>query len=167
MRILDGSYWRFHPGSKEQGSAKPIHIAATLPDATRGAAEHAAIQWTTLGQGNAWSITQSTLVPQTDRMGKEAVWQQISALLEQDAIPRYDEFIDITAGAIFPWWLWASNLGHHTRDVIGEGIIEVHLSRTLEHEVIFNFVRADNTTVSMVLGIRKHSDADVVYTRMR
>ena len=154
VRLVDGSYWRFHPGSKERNSAKPLHISATLPDATRGAAEHAAIQWTTLGQGNAWTITQSTLVPQTDRMGKDAVWQQISALLEQDAIPREDEFIDITNGAIIPWWLWASNLGHRTRDVIGEGIKEIHLSRILEHEVVFNFIRADNTTASLLFGIR-------------
>ena len=164
VRLVDGSYWRFHPGAKERNNAKPLHIAATLPHATRGAAEHAAIQWTTLGQGNAWTITQSTLVPQTDRIGKDAVWQQISALLDQDAIPREEEFIDITDGAIIPWWLWASNLGNRTRDVIGEGIKEVYLSRTLEHEVVFNFIRVDNTTASLLLGIREHSG---VYVRSR
>ena len=167
VRLVDGSYWRFHPGSKEQNSAKPLHISATLPDATRGAAEHAAIQWTTLSQGNVWTITQSTLVPQTDRMGKAAVWQQVSALLEKNAIPREDEFIDITDGAIFPWWLWASNLGHRTRDVIGEGIKEVHLSRTLAYEVVFNFARMDNTTASLLLGIREHFGANRVYANSR
>ena len=56
-------------------------------------------------------------------MGKEAVWHQISALLKQDAIPREDNVIDITDGAIFPWWLWVSNLGNRTPDIIGEGIV--------------------------------------------
>ena len=65
----------------------------------------------------------------------------------QDAIPREDNVIDITDGAIFPWWLWVSNLGNRTPDIIGEGIREVHLSRTQEQEVVFNFIRVDNTTV--------------------
>ena len=88
-------------------------------------------------------------------------------MLEKDAIPREDEFIDITDGAIFPWWLWVSNLGHRTRDVIGEGIKEVYLSRTLEQEVVFNFIRVDNTTASLLLGFRERFDASEVYTRKR
>ena len=96
-------------------------------------------------------------------MGKEAVWHQISALLEQDAIPREDNVIDITDAAIFPWWLWVSNLGNRTPDIIGEGIREVHLSRTQEQEVVFNFIRVDNTTASLLLGLRKYRDHSEVY----
>ena len=71
--LVDGSYWRFHPGTTMQSSSQTIHIPAILPDTTRGAADHAAIQWSTLGQSNVWTITRSALVPQTDRMGKQAV----------------------------------------------------------------------------------------------
>ena len=96
-------------------------------------------------------------------MGKQAVWHQISASLKQDAIPREDNVIDITDGAIFPWWLWVSNLGNRTHDIIGEGIREVHLSRTQEQEVVFNFIRVDNTTASLLLGLRKYRDHSEVY----
>ena len=129
---------------------------------TRGAAEHASIQWTTIGQDNVWTITRSGLVPQIDRIGKDAVWQQISALLGQNAIPPVDEFVDITDGTIIRWWLWVCNLGQRTRDVIGEGIQEVHLSRTLAQEVVFKFVRVDNTETSLLLGLRMSSG---VYVR--
>ena len=96
-----------------------------------------------------------------------ALWHLISALLSRDAIPREDGFIDITDGAIFPWWLWASNLGDRTRNVIGEGIQEVHLGRTQEYEVVFNFIRVDNTTASLLRGIRDHFGASIMYTRSR
>ena len=96
-------------------------------------------------------------------MGKEAVWHRISPLLKQDAIPREDNVIDITDGAIFPWWLWVSNLGNRTHDIIGEGIREVHLSRTQEQEVVFNSIRVDNTTASLLLGLRKYRDHSEVY----
>lgn len=160
-RLVDGSYWRFHPGSRERNSAKPIHIPATMPDATRGAAEHAAMQWTTIGQGNVWTIARFALVPQQDRMGKHAVWQKISALLTRRAIPRGVGSIDITDGELIPWWLWVSNLGHRTRHVIGEGIEEVHLSQTLAQEVVFHFIRVDNTKASLLIGRCGHQ----VYVR--
>ena len=80
VRRVDGSYWRFHPGDKVKNSAKPVYIPATLPNTTRGAAEHAAQQWTTVGDNNVFTIARSRLVPQTDRKGRNAMWQEISAL---------------------------------------------------------------------------------------
>ena len=80
VTLVDGSYWRFHPGRKIRNNAKAQHIPATLSDATRGAAEHAAIQWNTFGQGTEWTFIQAKLVPQTDRMGKNAVGENIAAL---------------------------------------------------------------------------------------
>ena len=74
VRLVDGSYWRFHPGTKVSNSAEPRHIPATLPDTTRGAVEHAAQQWTTISDDNVWTISRSRLVPQTDRMSKNAMW---------------------------------------------------------------------------------------------
>lgn len=165
VRLADGSYWRFHPGSKERNSAEPRHIPATLPDTTRGAAEHAAQQWTTISDDNVWTISRSRLVPQTDRMSKNAMWQQISALLMQDAIPRWPNTVDITDGTLISWWLWVSNLGPRTVDVIGNGIRQVLLSRRLEQEVVFAFVRVGNTEASVFLGLREIAGASLVYVR--
>ena len=39
VRLVDGSYCRFHPGKKLSGGAEPQYMPAILPDATRGAAE--------------------------------------------------------------------------------------------------------------------------------
>ena len=163
VHLVDGDCWRFHPGRKVKDSAEPVHIPATLPDATRGAAEHAATQWTTFGQGNVWTIAHAALVPQTDRMGKQAVWHQIAALLKEDTSLGKDGLIDITRDTTLPWWLWASNLGQRTRDVIGEGIRQVHLSRTGENEVLFKCMRVDDTTVPLLLGLH----GSRVYTRYR
>ena len=142
VHLVDKSYWRFHPGTTGHSSSTPFHIAATLPDAARGAAEHAAIQWNTFGQGTAWTFIQAKLVPQTDRMGKNAVWEKIAALLNrnaQDCSVTDSNTWNITDGRIFPWWLWVSNLRNRTSQVIGEGIKEVYLTQTQEHEVLFNF----------------------------
>ena len=69
-------------------------------------------------------------------------------------MPREDNVIDITDGTIFPWWLWVSNLGNRTHDIIGEGIREVHLNRIEDQKVVFNFIHVDNTRVSLLLGPR-------------
>ena len=41
------------------------------------------------------------------------------------------------------------------------------LSRTQEQEVVFNFIRVDNTTASLLLGLRKYRDHSEVYMRSR
>ena len=165
VRLVDGSYWRFHPGQKVSSSAEPVYIPATLPNRTRGAAEHAAQQWSTISDDNIWTISHSELVPQTDRVGKNAVWQQISRLLMQNAIPAFPDAVDITDGKVFTWWLWISNLGHRTFDVIGNGIRQVRLSRTLEQEVVFKCLRVDNTEASVLLGLLVPHGASFVYVR--
>ena len=165
VRLVDGSYWRFHPGTKVSNSAEPRHIPATLPDTTRGAVEQAAQQWTRISDDNVWTISRSRLVPQTDRVGKNAVWQQISPLLMQDEIPARPDSVDITDGILLPWWLWVSNLGQRTLDVIDNGIRQVLLSRTSEQEVLFTFVRVDDTEASVFLGVRKLAGASIVYVR--
>ena len=99
--------------------------------------------------------------------GNNAAWEKISALLYRDVIPQEDEYIDITEETIIPWRLWVSNLGNRTSEIIGEGIKAVHLSRTQEHEVRFNFIRVDNTQASLLLGCRERFDASEVYTRSR
>ena len=85
--------------------------------------------------------------------------------ISQDAIPRWDDTVDITDGTLIPWWLWVSNLGQRTLDVIGNGIRQVLLSRTLEQEVLFKFVRVDNTEASVFLGLRELAGASIVYVR--
>ena len=80
--LTDGSYWRFHPGTKKQSSAQAHYIPAILANNTRGAADYAAIQWTTVGPSKVWTIARSAIVPQTDRMGHKVVWHKISLLLE-------------------------------------------------------------------------------------
>ena len=126
------------------------------------------LQRATIGDRNVWTFAQAMQVPQTDCMGKNAVWRHISPLLIRDEIPfEKDDIIDITGGAMFPWWLWVANLGQRTREVIGEGIQAVHLSRTLRHEVVFKFSRVDNTQVFLLLGCRQSSESSEVYTRYR
>ena len=146
-------------------SAEPVYIPATLPNSTRGAAEHAAQQWSTISDDNIWTISHSELVPQTDRVGKNAVWQQISRLLMQNAIPDLPDAVDITDGKVITWWLWISNLGYQTVDVIGNGIGQVHLNRTRDQEVVFKCLRVDNTEASVFLGLRDRDGASFVYVR--
>ena len=103
-------------------------------------------------------------------MGKNAVWEKIAALLNrnaQDWSVTDSNTWNITDGRIFPWWLWASNLGSRTSQVIGEGIKEVYLTQTQEHEVLFNFIRADNTQYPLFLGCRQRSGTSEVYMRIR
>ena len=83
----------------------------------------------------------------------------------QDVIPDLPNAVDITNGALIPWWLWISNLGQRTLDVIGNGVRQVLLSRTLEREVLFKFVRVDNTEASVFLGLRELAGASSVYVR--
>ena len=100
-------------------------------------------------------------------MGKNAVWQKISDLLSEDTIPREDGFIDITDGAIIPWWLWTCNLGNRTRYIIGEGITTVLVNRASEQEVVFIFIRVDNTNSFLRLGCRVRGGSSEVYTKDR
>ena len=83
----------------------------------------------------------------------------------QSAIPALPDGVDITDGKVITWWLWVSNLGQITLEVIGNGIQQVFLSRTRELEVVFKFLRVDNTEVSVFVGLRQFARGSSVYVR--
>ena len=83
----------------------------------------------------------------------------------QNAIPALPDAVDITDGKVITWWLWVSNLGQITVEVIGNGIRQVFLSRTLEQEVVFKFLRVDNTEAFVVLGLRQFARGSRLYVR--
>ena len=97
-----------------------------------------------------------------------AAWEKISSLLYRNVIPSENKYIDITDGSIpggiFPWWLWISNLGNRSSEVRGKGIKEVYLSRTQAYEVLFIFIRHDNTQYCLFLGCDPRSVRTEVYT---
>ena len=97
VRLTDGSYWRLHPGAKRGNSAKPLYFPAQVPSAlggtTSGAAEHACLQWARLVPDGVWSEHAGALVPQSDRLGKQQVWQAVAR--EADRTPWYPEEADV------------------------------------------------------------------------
>ena len=144
VHLADGSNWRFHPGTTMKNSAEPTHTPAS--DAT----EHAV---RTVNNENPWTLQRARHVPQGDRMGKDTMWERVAALL-RDMGHAWVNDLDITDGAVIPWWLWVGNLGHHTDAIIGEGIVRAFLSRRQKAEVVFTFIHGDNSYTYVTLGQR-------------
>ena len=145
--LADGSYWRFHPGKRSSQDAKPRHFPSILRNDTgeRGATEHAYQQWLTPSQTGIWTLHHSQAIPQSDRIGNNRVWDLISSLFQQQAIPMHPTQIEITNGTLIPCWLWVCSLGRLRDRAIGNGIEKVFLSRTDDREALFEFVQPDNT----------------------
>ena len=153
VRLTDGSYWRLHPGAKRGNSAKPLYFPAQVPSAlggtTSGAAEHACLQWARLAPDGVWSEHAGALVPPSDRLGKQQVWQAVAR--EADRIPWYPEEADVTDGRLLRWWLWVCNLARSTRQVTGVGITRAFLTRWDQSEYRFRFVRVDGSEAHVIL----------------
>ena len=90
-------------------------------------------------------------VPQTDKMGKEAVWQKVRVLRTHGLL---DVELNVTDGTRLMWWLWICNLAGQTHRVIGSGVHSAHVSMRNEHEARFRFGRMDGTE-SVVLLIEE------------
>ncbi len=58
---------------------------------------------------------------------------------------------DITNGLDLPWWLWICNLGGHSQEVIGAGIHTARLAMNDADEVVFTFIRSDDTECNLTL----------------
>ena len=162
VHLTDGSNWRFHPGTTKKNSAKPHHSPATTVGNTRVAPEHAIA---TINAENPWTLDRARQVPQVDRMSKETMWRHVARLQGHYLLqlpPSRDHYIDITREWDIPWWLWVSNLGHRTNDVIGEGIVRALLSRSKDGEAVFTFILTDSRETHVILGMRYD---DRLYTR--
>ena len=168
--LADGSFWRFHPGTRKKSSAEPRFFPEELPSTglqptMRAAAEHAWLQWRTASEDGVWTSDRARLVPQIDRMGKKRVWQVIAKCLAEEAIPWQPQWVDITDGTHLRWWLWTCNLGPNTEEVIGTGIYAAKLARPAPEEVLSTFRHVGTETARVVLGLGRRGGGFAVYTR--
>ena len=61
--------------------------------------------------------------------------------------------LDSSADATFKWWLWLANLGPHTRDVIGNGVVALELTANRSTEKHLLCVRGDGSTSKFALTL--------------
>ena len=114
-----------------------------------GAAEHVAaarFQWTQLpGYPGVVTKEYAALVPQTDRMSNQAVWEYLTG-----AEFHVDPAIPVVAlTGRFPWWLWLATLNHQNPHFIGVGIQSALLlpsRKPMDRDtIVISFTRADGT----------------------
>ena len=100
-----------------------------------------------------FTAERAALVPQIDRLGKKRVWHSVERLMQAGAIPNAADgrARDITDGQDLRWWLWICNLGGQEQEVIGAGIHTARLAMNNADEVVFTFIRADDTECSLTL----------------
>ena len=111
-------------------------------------------QWRVLQPDSGFSYKDARDVPQTDRIGKNEAW----AVLENLPLGR----LDSSADATFKWWLWLANLGPHTRDVIGNGIVALELTENRSTEKHLLCVQADGSTSKFALTLYIHTDGSTI-----
>ena len=63
--------------------------------------------------------------------------------------------LDTSPDATFKWWLWMSNLGHHTRTIIGVGVVGAELTASNAGEKKIVFRRVDSSRVETVFSLCK------------
>ena len=152
----DGGYYRIHPGSSIRSDAKPKYFPPA--GAEGSAAEHAGEEWNIVSPTGIWDLDRDQLVPQTDHLSKERVWQAIQNE------PR-DTALDITNGGILQWWLWVGNLGINSQAVIGDGITRARVSMDQDgRKATFTFHRTDGTDINVLLYTDEH---EKLHTRLR
>ena len=146
----NGGYYRIHPGASIRSDAQPKYFPP--PGAAGGAAEHAGEEWNIVSPTGIWDLDRDQLVPQTDHLSKERVWQAI-----QNEPRMSDTALDITNGGILQRWLWVGNLGNNSRAVIGDGITRARVSMDQDgRKATFTFHRTDGTDINVLLYTDEH-----------
>ncbi len=131
----DGTCCRFHPGTTKRTDAKLIFH----PNAT----EHGInANTSTQSQGTAqphlpFTYASAMAVPQQDRVGKRDAFR----LLKNTPCGTLD----------WQWWLFVSNVGSLTRELIGPGIVQAELHDKWDTGVELLFRRADATEARLQL----------------
>ena len=139
---------------------------------SRSAPEHAygcaAYEWRTAGYKGIFTAARAKTVPQTDRLGKGAVWITVQTLMAQNLIPNKADgaWLDITDGQMLKWWLWVSNLGPYMLRVIGTGVRKAYVAVNTQHEVVFKFVRASAEDPFCILRLRRHGRSGELQVHM-
>jgi len=85
-----------------------------------------------------WTIAQAKKISQGDFLGKRAAFSQLRGIPTGKLVN-------------WQWWLFISNLGNQTEDVIGPGIVEANLIDNSNTAVILDFRRINDTTVTLQL----------------
>jgi hypothetical protein len=119
----DGTWCRFHPGTSKRNDAKLI------------------FSWTQ-SQGTAqphlpFTYATAMAVPQQDRVGKRDAFR----LLKNTPCGTLD----------WQWWLFVSNVGSLTRELIGPGIVQAELHDKWDTGVELLFRRVDATEARLQL----------------
>ncbi len=168
LRHSDGQYVRLHPGPRPKSDAIPRFFPPTAPEHgahpssapehaahSSSAPEHAAHEWRTPGADWTFSPERAALVPQGDRLGKEAVWRTVERLMTEGLVSGESQnasaMLNITDGSTLRWWLWICNLGNLTWEVIGVGVHSARLALNGCDEAVFTFSRADDTECTVRL----------------
>ena len=154
----DGTYCRLHPGSTKRNDAQPLVFdsRATQPAATDAVSQRVASssndsptvsipvearsQWSMYPE-MPFTYEDALRVPQQDRVGKYEAFRLLQ---------------DTPHGVLRDmWWLFVSNIGRLTQEVIGNGITQAELCHTWPGGVELLFRRADASEVR--LQIIEHS----------
>ncbi len=126
---VDGTAWRFHPGSSKRQSAIPNFISQ--PVGAPGPMSGRTTFDLPPGYGGEvlLSFEQAQAIAQGDRHGRVAARTELA---RQDAMYRAAEpdategyvWVDITLPppGNFCWWRWIANLAQHTHSIVGAGI---------------------------------------------
>ena len=122
---VDGSAYRVHPGTKQKNDAAPVYCPPSL--ATE---QVATCVWHTKPM-EIFTYEHACRIPQTDKLGKEQAFRTIQTDPEQ-----------------FQWWLFASNLGHETKRVIGNGLTSWSLLERSENYAKPRFQSHDESTIN-------------------
>jgi len=140
----NGDQWRLHPGTHSRNDMAPHLIKASVAKPGQNLAEH----WNTLPKSGLWTVQDAATVPQIDLIGKREAWKQLRAIRPSPQATR----LDLSLSQGFLWWLWISNLGKHTSEVIGPGLISALAMFNNNSQIILRLARIDDTFV----GVRLH-----------
>ena len=141
---------RLHPGVNRKSDATPKYFQSSAP-------EHAAYEWRTPGADGIFTYARALTVPETDQYGRERVWETFQTLRNAQLIPSTGtQWLDITDGTHFRWWLWICNLQRKTRDVIGIGVCRAYVSMR-RRQALFKFVRLDGSESLVLLSRDGHT----------
>ena len=151
--LANGNHWRLHPGKKPGNDAKPVLVQAGVAKPSTEPAGHSIARRVF----DSWHLWDASSVPQHTLMGKKQAWQQLTSIMSTAAEPT----LDVSDGEAFPWWLWVSNLGRHTLDVIGPGIYAASCTQHQAFEVTLRFTRIDETVVCVRLQDRPERDLKI------
>ena len=84
-------------------------------------------------------------VPATDRLSKKTAWAELEILP--------GGYLDADPDAKFKWWLWLSNLGNESREVLGNGVVAAFIRRQGYYVKHIICTRADGSEVTVELSL--------------